>query len=87
MILEQTRPDTIMTTVIGRQIVIAWVEPRFAGKRGEPVAAAVDPSSVSLFDAETQLASCSVTAWRRTGLLMDRFGFFQSAKLVRSTTG
>ncbi|MGM4914098.1 ABC transporter ATP-binding protein [Rhizobium sp. 768_B6_N1_8] len=54
-VVEPTGPDTILTTVIGRQTVIARVEPRFAGKRGEPIAFAVDPSSVSLFDAETQL--------------------------------
>ncbi|MEK1898234.1 MAG: sn-glycerol-3-phosphate ABC transporter ATP-binding protein UgpC [Rhizobium sp.] len=54
-VVEPTGPDTILTTVIGRQTVIARVEPRFAGKRGEPIAFAVDPSSVSLFDAETQM--------------------------------
>ncbi|MBB3659803.1 multiple sugar transport system ATP-binding protein [Rhizobium sp. BK650] len=54
-VVEPTGPDTILTTVIGRQTVIARVGPRFSGKRGDPVAFAVDASSVNLFDAETQL--------------------------------
>lgn len=54
-VVEPTGPDTILTTVIGPQTVIARVEPRFSGKRGDTVVFAVDASSVNLFDAETQL--------------------------------
>ncbi|MCL6650759.1 sugar ABC transporter ATP-binding protein [Agrobacterium rubi] len=54
-VVEPTGPDTMLTTLIGGQIVIARVEPRFASKRGETVAFTVDPSSVNLFDPQTQV--------------------------------
>ncbi|MDH7803389.1 MULTISPECIES: ABC transporter ATP-binding protein [unclassified Rhizobium] len=54
-VVEPTGADTMLTVVIGGQTVIARVEPRFGGKRGEPVVFSVDPASISLFDPETQL--------------------------------
>ncbi|MCC2613929.1 sn-glycerol-3-phosphate ABC transporter ATP-binding protein UgpC [Neorhizobium sp. Rsf11] len=54
-VVEPTGPDTMLTTIIGGQTIIARVGPRFAGKRGEPVTFAVDPASVNLFDPRTQM--------------------------------
>jgi multiple sugar transport system ATP-binding protein len=53
-VVEPTGPDTMLTTIIGGQPIIARVEPRFAGKRGEPVNFSVDPASINLFDPKTQ---------------------------------
>jgi multiple sugar transport system ATP-binding protein len=54
-VVEPTGPDTMLTTKVGRQTVVARVAPRFAGKRGEPVTFAVDQASINLFDPKTQL--------------------------------
>src|SRR5690606_18317531 len=49
-VVEPTGPDTMLTTTIGRQTIVARVAPRFAGKRGEQVTFAVDQASINLFD-------------------------------------
>lgn len=54
-VVEPTGPDTMLTTKVGEQTVIARVAPRFAGKRGDPVTFAVDQASINLFDPKTQV--------------------------------
>jgi hypothetical protein len=46
----------MLTTGVDGQSIIAWGEPRFAGKSGEPVAFAVDRASVDFFDPDAQLS-------------------------------
>ena len=45
----------MLTSLIGGQSVVARVEPRFAGRRGDDVTFTVDPTSVNLFDPQTQV--------------------------------
>ncbi|MET3648773.1 ABC transporter ATP-binding protein [Phyllobacterium ifriqiyense] len=54
-VVEPTGPDTMLTSLIGGQSVIARVESRFTGRRGDDLALNVDPASVNLFDPQTQL--------------------------------
>ncbi|WP_421423584.1 ABC transporter ATP-binding protein [Agrobacterium rosae] len=54
-VVEPTGPDTMLTTLIGGQTVVARTEPRFAGRRGDPISFTLDPASVNLFDSKTEL--------------------------------
>ncbi|MBB3146661.1 multiple sugar transport system ATP-binding protein [Phyllobacterium trifolii] len=54
-VVEPTGPDTMLTSLIGGQSVIARVGPRFAGRYGDDVSFTVDPTSVNLFDPQTKL--------------------------------
>jgi len=54
-VVEPTGPDTMLTALIGDQTVVARVEPRFSGKRGDGIRFAVDVASLNLFDPQTQL--------------------------------
>jgi multiple sugar transport system ATP-binding protein len=53
-VVEPTGPDTMVTVSVGDHSVVARAEPRFQGRRGDPVAFDVDPLSINLFDAETE---------------------------------
>ncbi|KQO80029.1 sn-glycerol-3-phosphate ABC transporter ATP-binding protein UgpC [Rhizobium sp. Leaf262] len=54
-VVEPTGPDTMLTALIGGQTVVARIEPRFSGRRGDPIAFTVDPASANLFDPTTEL--------------------------------
>ncbi len=54
-VVEPTGPDTMLTALMGRQTVVARTEPRFSGRRGDPIAFTVDPGSINLFDPTTEL--------------------------------
>ncbi|WP_337268564.1 ABC transporter ATP-binding protein [Oryzifoliimicrobium ureilyticus] len=53
-VVEPTGPDTMVTVLIGDQPIVARVEPRFRGRRGDVIHFNVDRESISLFDAETE---------------------------------
>ncbi len=53
-VVELTGPDTMVTLRVGDHSVGTRAEPRFQGRRGDPVAFDVDPLSINLFDAETE---------------------------------
>ncbi len=54
-VVEPTGPDTMLTAMIGNQTVVARLEPRFGGKRGEEIGFDVDIASINLFDPQTQV--------------------------------
>ena len=54
-VVEPTGPDTMVTAKVGGGTVVARVPPRDAGRRGDQVHFRVDPSTVSLFDPETEM--------------------------------
>lgn len=49
-VVEPTGPETMVTVQVGEQSIIARLQPRFTGRRNEPIFLAVDPASVNLFD-------------------------------------
>lgn len=53
-VVEPTGPDTMVTAIIGEQVVVARAEARFNGRRGDTIGFRVDPQSINLFDKETE---------------------------------
>ena len=53
-VVEPTGPDTMVTAIIGEQVVVARAEARFNGRRGDTIGFRVDRQSINLFDKETE---------------------------------
>jgi multiple sugar transport system ATP-binding protein len=54
-VIEPTGPDTMVTIGIAEQPIIARLQPRFSGKVGETIGLTAELTSISFFDAETEL--------------------------------
>ncbi|MBB3565790.1 ABC-type sugar transport system ATPase subunit [Rhizobium sp. BK512] len=54
-VAEPTGPDTMVTVTVGKHTIVARAEPRFKGRRGDQIRFGVDPQSINLFDAETEV--------------------------------